>query len=108
MFTESWRYLVKNPPPAMKLSGEWSLKRSISPGCRALNDPSDDGRQKFTSSTSLDDVRKVNQSLSVTATNMRISLWEKYSAGYPLIVFFEKGMENHKSKLTQDQLIAKS
>ncbi len=43
---------MKKPPPAMKLSGEWSLKSNSSPGCSALKVASGDGRQKFTSSTS--------------------------------------------------------
>src|SRR5579863_7364160 len=53
---------VKNPPPTMKLRGECSLNRSNSPVLRALNGASDDGRQKFTSSTRDLDACNKNQS----------------------------------------------
>lgn len=67
----------------MKLSGEWSLKRRISPCSKALNDAAEDGRQKFTSSTPLEDAWRVNQCLSVTAMKSRILMWRKYNAGLP-------------------------
>ncbi len=38
-------------PASDEIIGRWSLKRSNSPGWRALKDESDEGRQKFTSST---------------------------------------------------------
>ncbi|MCL5744339.1 MAG: DUF2130 domain-containing protein, partial [Acidobacteria bacterium] len=66
------RKRVKNPPPATKLSGAWSLNRSSSLGRSALNGVSGDGRQKFTSSTVFMEACSANQSLSVNATYRRI------------------------------------
>src|ERR1700694_1170382 len=65
----SAEYRTKNPPPTMKFSGLWNLKRNGSPGCNTRNvlDPLD--CKKLTSSGA-SRLRCSYQFLSVTPTQI--------------------------------------
>jgi hypothetical protein len=73
---------AKMPPPTMKFLGACSLKRKISPGCRARKLAAE-GAQKFTSPMSGRWRSISNQSLSVTAITRLIAINVSVGALWP-------------------------